>query len=235
MTANITADPENCRNGIDVIKAVRENTPSEVQEPADWSLSVSAGSEALIMPSQVNYAGSGYPAEFRGNIPVGSLSVIQKYLNTDFLWNKIRVRGGAYGAWSSFDSMTGDFSLVSYRDPLLAETYAAYSEIPKLLSEINLTDEQLEKLIIGVVGDLDTPQLPDAQGFTSLKRILSGIDDDYRQQYRNDVFAAGNEEFRKAGMIISGSSSKNRKVVLCSRHALEKYPELAGEFSTREI
>ncbi len=231
MIVNLTADPENCGKSIEVISGIREKTPAEESNPAEWGFTDTALAEALMMPTQVNYVGSGYPAVFTGNIPVGALSVVQKYLNTDFLWNSIRVRGGAYGAWSSFDSLAGDFTIVSYRDPLLAETISAYSEIPELLCGISLTSEQLEKLIIGVIGDLDTPQLPDAQGFTSLKRILSGIDDQYRRKYRDEVFSAGNNEFRIAGRIIKDSLLKKRDVVLCSRQSLERYPDLAGKFS----
>lgn len=235
MILNLTADPENCVRAAGVLEGIREKIPAESFSAANWSISDTPESEALFMPMQVNYVGSGYPAGFDNSLPAGELSVIQKYLNTDFLWNNIRIRGGAYGAWSSFDNLAGDFSLVSYRDPLLVETFSAFSGIPDLLCDIKLTEKQIEKLIIGVIGDLDTPLLPDAQGFTALRRVLSGIDDEYRQQYRDQVFSTGKEDFRKTGQLLKSCSGEKRRVVLCSRQVFNKYPELGGDFSILEI
>lgn len=42
-------------------------------------------------------------------------------MNYDYLWQNIRVLGGAYGCMSAF-GRGGDTMFVSYRDPKLAKT-----------------------------------------------------------------------------------------------------------------
>ena len=45
----------------------------------------------------------------------GSSYVIDKYLGTTWLWDRVRVVGGAYGGFCSFDPQSGLFSYLSYR------------------------------------------------------------------------------------------------------------------------
>jgi hypothetical protein len=44
----------------------------------------------------------------------------------------------------------------------------------------------LTRSIVGTIGDIDTYQLPDAKGFTSMQRYLAGESDDIRQRQRED-------------------------------------------------
>ena len=45
-----------------------------------------------------------------------------KHLNTTYMWDKVRVQGGAYGGSSGFDPFAGTFAFTSYRDPNLIDT-----------------------------------------------------------------------------------------------------------------
>lgn len=56
----------------------------------------------------------------------GSSYVINKYLGTTWLWDRVRVSGGAYGGFSDFDSHSGMFTYLSYRDPNLLKTVDNY-------------------------------------------------------------------------------------------------------------
>ena len=52
----------------------------------------------------------------------GATAVAMRHLNTTYLWDKVRVQGGAYGGGSGFDPFSGGFIFSSYRDPnLLAD------------------------------------------------------------------------------------------------------------------
>lgn len=45
----------------------------------------------------------------------GSAYVIEKYLGNTWLWDRVRVVGGAYGGFCSFDPQSGGFNFLSYR------------------------------------------------------------------------------------------------------------------------
>ena len=76
---------------------------------------------------QVNYVGKAANLyEDAGYKLHGSAYVINKYLGTTWLWDRIRVSGGAYGGFSDFDSHSGMFTYLSYRDPNLLKTVDNY-------------------------------------------------------------------------------------------------------------
>ena len=76
---------------------------------------------------QVNYVGkAGNLYEDAGYKLHGSSYVINKLLGTTWLWDRVRVSGGAYGGFSDFDPHSGMFTFLSYRDPNLLKTVDNY-------------------------------------------------------------------------------------------------------------
>jgi Zn-dependent M16 (insulinase) family peptidase len=82
----------------------------------------------------------------------------------------VRVVGGAYGGFCSFDSHSGMFTYLSYRDPNLMDTLEAYDGTVDFLRSLDLDSDALTKAIIGTMGDIDAYQLPDAKGYSALSR-----------------------------------------------------------------
>ena len=74
------------------------------------------------VPTQVNYVAKGCPIYDEGEAVPGSSSVITKYLRTAYLWDRVRVQGGAYGCALSFSRLSGMASYSSYRDPNVVST-----------------------------------------------------------------------------------------------------------------
>lgn len=71
---------------------------------------------APVLSSQVNYVAKGANLYEDGGYELhGSSYVINKYLGTSWLWDRVRVVGGAYGGFCTFDSLTGMFQYLSYR------------------------------------------------------------------------------------------------------------------------
>ena len=89
---------------------------------ARWLAEQGARFEGLTIPAQVNYVGKGADLYRLGYKPSGAASVISKYLRTTWLWEKVRVQGGAYGGFCLFDHRSGGFTYLSYRDPNLLAT-----------------------------------------------------------------------------------------------------------------
>lgn len=111
---------------------------------------------SIVMPSLVNYVGQGYIYKKFGYEYEGSMLVLKKYLSTEYLWNNVRVMGGAYGAFIQIDKF-GNLGLVSYRDPNVKRTYEVYDNLSKCISSLDLTNEDVNKLIIGTISDMDNP------------------------------------------------------------------------------
>lgn len=106
----------------------------------------------------------------------GKLCVIAGILNRDYLMNKIRIKGGAYGMGSMFDR-TCKASFYSYRDPNIDKTFRAFRGIAAYLTRLRLSDRQIAQYIIGAINPLDAPKTPQASGALALSRHISGITD----------------------------------------------------------
>ena len=127
-----------------------------------------------------------------------SLMVLSRELSSGYLYKRIRVQGGAYGGMSRYAPINGDFSLLSYRDPNLAETLAVYDNAVDLVSHNKIEPEELQKAIIGTIGSLDKPMDPSTKGYTAMIRDLAGLTDEDRQQFRNQVLEASSDSLMEA-------------------------------------
>jgi Zn-dependent M16 (insulinase) family peptidase len=147
------------------------------------------------------------------------------HLRMSFLWEKIRVQGGAYGAFCIFNNNTGILSLISFRDPNVDNTLDNYTRVGKYLEGIDairLTDEELLKGIIGAIGLLDSYLLPDAKGFSSMQNYLSGETDEKRQEYRDQVLSATRTDFNKFGLFLDKAMKTGIVVAVGAQTTLEK-------------
>jgi len=172
--------------------------------PAVWSsgaVSLQArGNELLTVPTQVNYVAKAVDLYASGGYSLhGSAAVVNKLISTSWLWDRVRVSGGAYGGFSDWDSHSGQFTLLSYRDPNLVKTLDIYDATPGWLSKVDLDADALTRAVIGTIGDLDAYQLPDAKGYTALMRHLLRVSDDERRQRRQEVLATSLADFKRFG------------------------------------
>lgn len=180
--------------------------------------------EGLIIPAQVNYVGKGANLYELGYEYDGSAIVVNGYMQMAYLWEKIRVQGGAYGGFSSFDDASGVFTFLSYRDPNVAATIENYDKAGSFLKNLDssrLTEQELTKAIIAAIGDLDAYQLPDAKGYTSMIRYLTNRTDTLRQKIREEVLTTNGEDFIAFGEVLEKAAQSQALAVMGSQSALE--------------
>ena len=205
-----------------------EALPAQPAQRQDWAARPPAGPvEGLAFPAQVNYVCKGANLFPLGYQLHGSASVITKYLDTTWLWERVRVQGGAYGGFSVFNHRSGVLTFISYRDPNLRATLDNYDETARFLNQLDLHADELARSIIGAIGDLDAYQLPDAKGYTALVRHLAGETDADRQRWRDQLLSTTLQDFHTFGQVLENVNREGRVVVLGSPDAL-KNAGLAG-------
>lgn len=181
----------------------------------DWPAGlVPATSQALTVPTQVNYVGKAANLYADGGYKLtGSAYVANKLLSTSWLWDRVRVSGGAYGGFSDFDTHSGMFAYLSYRDPNLLGTLDVYDGTADFLRTLDLDRDALTKAIIGTVGDIDGYQLPDAKGYTALMRHVLGVTREERQARREEVLGTTLADVRAFGDAVACVASDAARVV----------------------
>jgi Zn-dependent M16 (insulinase) family peptidase len=68
--------------------------------------------EGFVIPTQVSYVGKGGKIYSAGEHVKGSASVVSRFLRTGYLWDHVRVIGGAYGGFCTFTPDLGFFSFL---------------------------------------------------------------------------------------------------------------------------
>lgn len=177
--------------------------------------------EGLAIPAQVNYVGKGCNVANLGFNFSGTSQVVNKLIRTGYLWEKVRVQGGAYGAFCIMDRLAGALAFVSYRDPNVAATVEAFDGTADYLTKVDITQDELEKSIIGAIGEIDSYQLPDAKGFTAMARYLTNQDDEYLQTSREEALATTEKDFRDFAEAVRLNAKHGDICVLGDTIAME--------------
>eukprot|EP00244_Chara_vulgaris_P009641 TRINITY_DN4184_c0_g2_i1.p1 TRINITY_DN4184_c0_g2~~TRINITY_DN4184_c0_g2_i1.p1 ORF type:complete len:1050 (+),score=217.40 TRINITY_DN4184_c0_g2_i1:309-3152(+) len=227
---NLTADESILTQADAHVTSFLDAMPAKDIQTVKWSSILPANNEGLIIPTQVNYVGKAGDLYKAGYQLHGSVHVISKLLGTTWLWDRVRVSGGAYGGFCDFDSHSGVFSYLSYRDPNLLKTLESYDGTVDFLQSLELDNDSLTKAIIGTIGDVDSYQLPDAKGYTSLLRYLLGISDEERQQRREEILSTCVNDFhafanalttvRENGLVVTVASQEDAMVALAEQPGL---------------
>jgi len=178
--------------------------------------------EALLTTTNVNFAAVAIQAAAFGSTESMQEAVLAHYLSTGFLWERVRMQGGAYGASASVSSLERLFTFSSYRDPNIASTFAAFREALAAAHATRLSPEAFEQVLIGAVGKEDRPMAPGEKGFVAFKRSLLGITDSLRQLRRDRLLAAGPGDLEAAAGRLEQALAGGFAAVVASRQAMEQ-------------
>jgi len=235
---NLTADSE----GISLLSEStaelvrRLSGDGDIGSPGTPALSpIHAG---IVIPAQVSYVAKALSAPAYADPLSPSLHVLARQLSTGYLYKHIRVQGGAYGGMSQYDMMSGTFALLSYRDPNIVNTLNVYRDAADFVSRNKISREDLEKTIIGTIGSLDKPMDPSSRGYIAMIRDFTGITDDDRLKFRNNILGMTPEILLEDAFRYFTSAADSAVVaVYASQDSLEKAnkllePKLAVETLT---
>jgi len=179
-------------------------------------------SEGIASAASVGFVARAVPGPSYGSREGAQAAVLSQLLGTGFLWERVRTRGGAYGAYASAGGLEPVLTFSSYRDPNISETLAAFREALVSLRAGALSEDQVEKSIIGTVGQEERPLDPYEAGSLCLRRALYGVSDAIRQGRREEILRVTRAELMGAAERLLACFEEGYTVVLAGRRALEQ-------------
>lgn len=186
--------------------------------------------EGFLSSSQVQYvcrAGNfikdGYPY-------TGALRVLKVIMGYDYLWNNVRVKGGAYGCMCSF-SKSGDSYFVSYRDPNLTKTIDVYEKAFEYIKQFNQDERSMTQYVIGAISELDTPLTPSAKALKSLSAFMTNQTNEDFQKERDELLGVTKESISNLSKYVEAFMNQS---YLCVLGNDEKIKRDAGIFENIE-
>lgn len=130
---------------ISSLKAFKDSLPERIEEGI-FTLPKVYEDTAYILNTNVNFNAQG----FSYGEKTLSVRVASQILSSEYMWENIRIKGGAYGGDFSF-IRRDCFYMYSYRDPALTQTYSVFEKAGKYLEEKNFDSTEFQRFKIGAL------------------------------------------------------------------------------------
>ncbi len=181
--------------------------------------------EGFMNAGQVQYVGKGANFIKSGFEYTGSMQVLATVLRYDYFWTKIRVQGGAYGAFANFGS-SGTLGFGSYRDPHLASTVKVFDGTAEFLQNFAASDREMTKFIIGTMSGIDAPKTPKMKGAAAADAYFRGITETERQKRRDEVLTTTQADIRALAEVVDVCMKENHLCVFGGEEKLRENKDL---------
>jgi Zn-dependent M16 (insulinase) family peptidase len=190
-------------------------------------------SEVFASPSlQIGFAAMTLRAAPFDTAAQTAETVLAHHLSTGALWEDIRMKGGAYGASASGDSLERCFSLSTYRDPSPLRSLDSFSAILKsspLDDGCAIEEDALVKTIIGCYSRETRPRSPAEKGITDFFRYLSRIEDGYRRRRLQRLIAASAGDIAAAQQVLASQTAARRVIITGIKDAEQAAKAIGAE------
>ena len=153
--------------------------------------------------------------------PQHFVSPLGHLLSYGYLWQNVRVKGGAYGVSTQF-RRAGEGYFASYRDPNLAGTFDVFRSVPDYIASFTADEKEMTRYIIGTMSAIDTPLTPSLFGAISMRSYMNGLSDEAAQKARNQILDATDETIRSLADSVREVVESGYICVVGSETAVEK-------------
>lgn len=165
------------------------------------------GQAGIEIAAAVNFVSKGWRLGHQSPEDRGLLGLLGQNLSRGFLWDKVRVEGGAYGAFASMGATYPVFTCASYRDPNLGRTLKAFDQALQYGAR-ELDGASVEESIVGTIGQIDKPKSPHARGYGETCAALLGRSKEDRQRSRDAILGATVDTVRgKAREVLDSTAT----------------------------
>ena len=213
LVTSITLEKNDYQTFVEAYPKIVDGLNEQKFAEQTYAFEINPLNEGLMTSSKIQYVAKGANFNRLGFKFTGSLRVLETILRYDYMWNRIRVQGGAYGAFTQF-RRTGNMVFGSYRDPNLTETIDVYDETAAYMRNFTVDEREMTKYIIGTMSSLDTPLTAQMKGEVAAECYIRHITQADIQGERNQVLTTGQQDIRDLAALIDACMKENYLCVL---------------------
>lgn len=186
--------------------------------------------EAFIVPSDVCYVAKGSDVGALGAY-AGEWQVLASALSFDYLWNEVRVKGGAYGV--GFRRTPEGFGrFYSFRDPAVDPTLERFDAAGSWLASFDPSEEEMEGYIVSTVASHDAPAKPRQVARRQDAQFFCEKPAGYREWLRAEKLATTPEKLRACSTALDEVAQRGS---ICVFGGEDVVRASAGEFDVIEL
>ncbi len=175
----------------------------------------------IKIPAAIGFsARSLTPPDARWN---GPLKVATNILSLDYLWNKLRVQGGAYNAGCGVRP-SGRMFAYSYRDPSPVHSVDVFATLADALLEFCDSDESVERYILSTVSSTEPLKTPQQKGVAANTYKFEGLTKEDVLAYRNAILSTDKTAVRRCASLLRDFAENGSTCVVAGAELLPENP-----------
>ncbi|MCW8131067.1 MAG: insulinase family protein [Planctomycetota bacterium] len=178
------------------------------------------GRAGLAAPMEVAYCTQVLPAPHVSHPDSPTLVVASRLLSLGYMWEEVRIKGGAYGGGSAYNGVDRTWQFYSYRDPWITRTYNTFRGLIEHVKKAKWSQADIDRAIIGTAKHGERPVRPSEATSTALWRHANGDTRELRElrhaaylavtpaKVKAAVLKVLEENFEKGGVCVVSSREK---------------------------
>lgn len=230
LIVSIVGEKEHNEKVISNLNSVLDNISQEKVEAIKVNHQILKDIEGIITGSNVQFVAKGFNMKEVGGKYSGKLRVLENIIDSEYLYPRVRLQGGAYGCFMELDKC-GNVAFTSYRDPNLSRTIDVYNKTYEFIEKLNLTEKDMETFIIGAVGKRYRPLTPERKGDIALENYICSISNEYLQKEKNELLNITLEDLKYYKEIFKKGMENNYCCVVGSEEKIKENKSLFDKIS----
>lgn len=226
MMLSYTAAKEGLEDLEAMVEKLKNSLHTQVSEEESCCvIHCEKKNEGFKTASKVQYVAKAGNFIDQGVAYTGALQILKVIMSYDYLWQNIRVKGGAYGCMSNFNRI-GEGYFVSYRDPNLKRTLDVYDGVVDYLKNFTVSERDMTKYIIGTMSGIDQPMTPASKGDRSMNLYMNKVSAEMIREERNQILDAGQDDIRALYKVAEAVLRADQMCVIGGEDKIEEEKEL---------
>ena len=200
----------------DVLSAL----PSGVKGNGAEYVPLNAKAEGFLVSADIGYAARSGSLSLLGSRRTGAARVAANLLTLDYLWNTVRVKGGAYGVSLNVRD-DGQVNFSSYRDPRCGQSLEVFTRTGAALLSFCDSGEALDRYIISTIGRMEPVLTPRLEAVMAAGLYFCDITHEDRQQARSEVLHVTREQLRSFAELLNEVAQQSTVCVIGGQSAID--------------
>ena len=167
----------------------------------------------------------------------GTLQILKVILSYDYLWQNVRVKGGAYGCMSNTDGSIQRINSdekwrLTAQGPIRSNNEydgEIYEGVSEYLRQFSVGERDMTKYIIGTISNIDQPMTPALKGERSMNLYMNHVTAQMIEEERAQILDANEEDIRALAEVVEAVLGSNQICVIGSEEKIEEQKSLFKE------
>jgi Zn-dependent M16 (insulinase) family peptidase len=211
LVVSYTGDEKYYTNFANSFNSFKGKILNEKLTSEEYKFDFSNKNEAFVIPSQVQYVVKAGRFKEKQNYN-GKMKVLENIINSKYLWQELRVKGGAYGG--AMRLTKDEVLFYSYRDPNLKETLDTFDGTVKFLRNFKADEKEMTNYIIGAIGNMDYLTGSYDKGLLGDNMYFSGTTKQDIQKIRDEALSTTEEDIRNFADLLEVVTKQNLHCVV---------------------